>query len=232
MHVGVPNGRWIELSLGDGTKLGGWYLTPRVASGGATPALLWFYGNGENIGTIWPVLRDFQPPGAALLVLDYPGYGASGGRATEAAIYEAADVAYAALAQRPEINRIFVYGRSLGSAVAVRTAARHAAAGLILESPFTSAREMARLHYALVPRAVVRVRLDSLTTIRQVRCPVLIFHGTADRLVPIGMGRRLADAASVPVELVSIPGAGHNQTYDVGAEMYRDRLAAFVARPS
>jgi pimeloyl-ACP methyl ester carboxylesterase len=227
---GIPTGRRIELARADGTRLVGWYLAPARGGGGRAPALLWFYGNSENIGSIWPVLRDFQPPGAALLVVDYPGYGESGGRATEEAIYEAADVAYAALAQRLEIDRVFIYGRSLGSAVAVHTAARHPAAGLILESPFTSARDMARLHYVLVPRAIVRVRLDNVATIPQIRCPVLIFHGTADRLVPIGMGEGVAAAAPGPVELVRIPGAGHNNTYDVGGTMYRDRLAAFVTR--
>src|SRR5881409_1882348 len=111
-------------------------------------ALLWFYGNGETIGAIWPTIRDFRPPEAALLVVDYPGYGASGGRTSEAGLYEAGALAYEALASRPEVdrNRIFVYGRSLGSVVATRTAADHPAAGLILESPFTNARDMARRH--------------------------------------------------------------------------------------
>src|SRR3989475_13219840 len=75
----------------------------------------------------WPILRDFQPPGTALLVVDYPGYGGSEGRATEAGLYAAAEVAYAALAGRAGVDarRIHVYGRSLGTAVARSTAARH-----------------------------------------------------------------------------------------------------------
>ena len=121
-----------------------------------------------------------------------------------------------------------MYGRSLGSAVAIYTAAHHRVAGLILESPFTSAADMARRHYALVPRFLLRLSLDNVSAITQVRCPVLLFHGTADRLVPTAMGMRVAAAAPGPVEVVLIQNAGHNDTYDVGGDQYRDKLWAFV----
>lgn len=234
--VGIPDGELIELVIRDGTRLGGWYLPPQDSTVDRdrrpSPALLWFYGNGETIGAIWPILRDFRPPGTALLVVDYPGYGANDGRATEAGLYEAADAAYAALASRPEVDasRIFVYGRSLGSAVATHTAARHPVAGLVLESPFTSAREMARRHYALFPRFILRLGLDNLGRIRGIRCPVLVFHGTADRLVPTAMGRQLAASAPGPAELVLIADSGHNDTYDIGGKAYRDKLWGFVRR--
>ena len=227
--VGIPNGERIELTLDDGIKLAGWYLRAGgLEHAAVTPGLLWFYGNGENIAKIAPVLREFQPPGVALMVFDYPGYGGSEGRATEAMIYKAADAAFLALAGRPEISGVYVYGRSLGSAVAVHTAAAHKASGLILESPFTSATDMARLHYGLIPRMLMHLALDNATTIRRVFCPVLIFHGTDDRLVPIAMGRSVAAAAAGPVEFVPIEGADHNDTYDLGAKAYRDRLAQFV----
>jgi fermentation-respiration switch protein FrsA (DUF1100 family) len=223
-------GERVELTMHDGTRLVGWFLPPRPTAKEPAPAVLWFYGNGETIGAIWPVIRDFRPPHAALLVVDYPGYGASSGRTTEAGLYEAGALAYAALAARPDVDRkrIYVYGRSLGSAVATHTAADHAVAGLILESPFTSARGMAARHYRIFPRFLVRLGLDNVATIPRVRCPVLIFHGTADRLVPIDMGRSVAAAARGPVEFVMIEGAGHNETYDVGWRAYRDKLAAFV----
>jgi len=231
-QVGAANGERIELALRDGTKLAGWYLRPQspTSSRPPWPALLWFYGNGENIASIGPIVRDFQPPGAALLVVDYPGYGGSGGRATEASIYEAADAAYAAVARRPEVDRarIYVYGRSLGSAVASHVAAGHDVAGLVLESPFTNALDIAREHYALFPRFIVRLRLDNLANLRLVRCPVLVFHGTVDRLAPLAMGRRVVAAAPGPAELVLIQGAGHNDTYDLGGEAYRRRLWQFV----
>jgi hypothetical protein len=238
--VGLTHGARLQLALPDGTPLAGWFLAPRDAAGPAhptptrAPALLWFYGNGENIGTIWPVLRDFQPPGMALLVVDYPGYGGSGGRASEAALHAAAEAAWGALAARPEVDsgRIVVYGRSLGTVPATRIAATHPAAGLILESPFTSAREMARQHYGLFPRAVLRLTLDNLGTIPKVTAPLLVIHGTADRLVSPEMGRRVAAAArgGGPVELVWIEGAGHNDTYAVGGRRYRDKVWEFITK--
>jgi uncharacterized protein len=230
-------GQRIELRMHDGTRLVGWYLraaNPAAAKGGEgaakTPGLLWFYGNGETIGTIWQIIREFRPKNGALLVVDYPGYGASDGRTSEAGIYEAGDLAYDALRARPDVDpqRIYVYGRSLGSAVATHVAATHHVAGLILESPFTSARAMAALHYRIFPRALVRLRLDNLGTIASVHCPILIFHGTSDGLVPEWMGRQVAAAAGGPVELVEIQGADHNDTYGLGGDAYRDKLASFV----
>ena len=249
-RVGVENGEKVELVSNDGTKLVGWYLKPEEVGGGRgrlgevdgtstnlhqppQPAsgLLWFYGNGENVAAIWPIVREFQPPGTAVLVLDYPGYGDSGGRATEAALYAAADAAYGALASRAEVDprRIYVYGRSLGSAVASYTAAHHPVAGLILESPLTNAGEMARYHYRLLPRFLLRLSLDNLANVRLVHCPILLFHGDADRLVPTAMGKAVAAAAAGPVEVVLIHGAGHNDTYDLGGRAYRDKLWEFVA---
>jgi fermentation-respiration switch protein FrsA (DUF1100 family) len=223
-------GERIELRMRDGTGLVGWYLPPLRRPSPPSAAVLWFYGNGETIGAIWPIIRDFRPPHAALLVLDYPGYGASGGRASEAGMYEAADLAYAALRERRDVDpgRIYVYGRSLGTAAATRIAATQDVAGLILESPFTNARAMAARHYRIFPGALVRLQLDNIGTIPRVRCPVLVFHGTADMLVPITMGREVAAAAGGPVEFVMIEGAGHNDTYDLGGNAYKDKLAAFV----
>jgi len=226
----IGYGEKIELQMQDGTKLIGWYLPPPAPPRRPFAAVLWFYGNGETIGAIWPTIRDFRPPHAALLVVDYPGYGASGGRATEAGMYEAADLAYNALISRPEVDRhrVYVYGRSLGSAAATHTAATHEVAGLILESPFTSARGMAARHYGIFPRFLVRLRLDNVGAMHRIHCPTLIFHGTADMLVPINMGRDVAAAAGGPVEFVMIEGAGHNDTYDMGGKAYKEKLAGFV----
>lgn len=226
----LPSGERVELTMHDGTRLEGWYWAAEGGEGRQEPALLWFYGNGENIAAIWPIIRDFRPKHAALLVVDYPGYGASDGKASEPGMYLAADLAYAALRRRSGVDpkRIYVYGRSLGSAAATHVASTHEVAGLILESPFTSAKGMAARHYRFVPRFLVRMSLDNLGRMPGIHCPTLIFHGTADLLVPMKMGQDVAAAAGGPVEFVMIEGAGHNDTYDLGGTSYRDKLAAFV----
>lgn len=226
----LSDGERVELAMRDGTRLVGWYWAAKGGEGRQTPGMLWFYGNGENIAAIWPIIRDFRPPHAALLVLDYPGYGASDGKASEAGMYESADLAYQALTRRPDVDpkRIYVYGRSLGSAAATHVASTRDVAGLILESPFTSAKGMAARHYRFVPRALVRLSLDNLARMPGIRCPSLVFHGTADMLVPMRMGQEVAAAAGGPVEFVMIEGSGHNDTYDLGGKTYRDKLAAFI----
>src|SRR5438552_5421031 len=232
----------VELVMRDGTRLAGVYLPPhhstqpdgqaRSPRAQRGAGLLWFYGNGENIGAIWDIVVAWQPPGVGVLVVDYPGYGESGGGTTEPGLYEAADLAYQTLAGRSDIDpaRIFVYGRSLGTAVATHTAGTHPVAGVVLESPFTNAREMSRQHYGLFPRLILRSRPDNLGNLAQVHCPVLVFHGTADLLVPPRMGEAVERAAPGPVELVWIEGAGHNTTYQVGGRRYREKFWAFVAR--
>src|SRR5438094_9232244 len=180
-RVGVANGEKVEVTMEDGTRLVGWYLASTILHQPPQPSqpaagLLWFYGNGETVAAIWPIVREFQPPGTAVLVLDYPGYGGSGGRATEGALYAAAGAAYAALTTRPDVDpqRIYVYGRSLGSAVATYTAAHHPVAGLILESPFTNAAATAKYHYGLLPRFLLRLSLDNVANVRRVSCPILL----------------------------------------------------------
>src|SRR2546430_1956143 len=104
-RVGVANGEQVELVSGDGTKLVGWYLRAVESTAlhrppPSSPALLWFYGNGETIAAIWPIVREFQPPGTAVLVVDYPGYGGGAGRGTQTAKYGAAAAAPAPLGAR------------------------------------------------------------------------------------------------------------------------------------
>src|SRR2546428_5683850 len=114
-RVGVENGERVELVSGDGTKLVGWYLAPEVAAARSnlpqpsppsptSPGLLWFYGNGETVAAIWPIVREFQPPGTAVLVVDYPGYGGSGGRATGGGLYAAPRAPDAALTAPPAVD--------------------------------------------------------------------------------------------------------------------------------
>src|SRR3989442_14576035 len=87
---------------------------------------------------------------------------------------------------------------------------------------------MAKHHYRLVPRFLLHLSLDNLTTVKLVRCPILLFHGDADRLVPGAMGMAVAAAAPGPGEGVLLHGSGHNDTYDRGGREYRGKLWGVV----
>lgn len=218
---GFVAGERVEVPAADGTLLRGWFIPPDSAPAGhaaRAPALLWFYGNGETVAFDAPVLRALRPPGWALLALDYRGYGASDGEPSEAALYRDAEAAWDYLVARPEVDpaRVALYGRSLGSAPALHLATTRPARALVLDSPFSSGRELARVHYWFVPPLLVRIELDNLARARRLRAPLLVLHGTADVLTPIAMGRALVEAAP-DARLVELPGRGHNDTYaDIG----------------
>lgn len=229
--AGLPDGEIVSVRTSDSVQLRGWYLpaSPTPGIRPPTPALLWFYGNMETVSALAPILRDLRPSGIALLIVDYRGYGESGGRPTERGIYRDAEAAWAHLAARPEIDstRIAVYGRSVGSAVATYLADVKPVRAVVLESPFSNAREMAREHYAMLPRFVVRLSLDNMTRAARLAVPLLVFHGSEDNIVPPRMGRAVAEAGRAR-EFVLIAGSGHNDTYDVGGREYREKLHAFL----
>jgi hypothetical protein len=201
----------------DGVTLRGWYLPPEPAPAGPAstraPALLWFYGNGETVAFDAPVLRELRPPGWALLALDYRGYGGSTGTPSETGLRRDAEAAWDFLVARPEVDpaRVALYGRSLGSVPALHLAARRPVRAVVLDSPFSSGREMARVHYWFMPPLLVRLELDNLANARRLQAPLLVFHGREDVIAPIAMGRAVAAAGRG--RLIELPG-GHNATYE------------------
>ena len=221
-------GDLVSVPAADGVILKGWYLPPKASTGRKAPGVLWFYGNMESVAGLAPILDYLHDPETGLLALDYRGYGENEGSLTEPLLYRDAESAWSYLASRPEIDpaRIAVYGRSLGSVSALYIGTTKPVLGVILDSPLTTAREMARIHYAFVPSFLLRFKLDNLDRAAGLSAPLLVFHGTRDEIAPISMGERIAEAGSG--ELVRLEGAGHNDTYDVGGKEYRDKLWAFL----
>lgn len=229
--AGLLDGEIVTVETSDRVLLKGWYLPPavRIDSGDKAGGLLWFYGNLESVSGLAPIVAELRLPEIALVILDYRGYGESGGRPTEEGLYRDAEAAWSFLAGRPEVDpsRIAVYGRSLGSAMALYLAERKKVAAVVLDSPFTSARDMARVHYPFLPPSVVRLSLDNLTRAERITAPLLVFHGTEDRIAPPWMGEAIARAGRAR-ELVWIEGAGHNDTYHAGFNAYRSKLHQFL----
>lgn len=216
---------WITAS--DGVKLNASYW-PNPAS---SIVLLWFHGNAENIGQGLEQMKTFARLGVNVLELDYRGYGKSGGSPNETGIYRDAEAAYQYLvtSRNFQARNIFIYGHSLGGAVAIDLASRRECGGLIVESSFTRGREMAR-RMLLIPflEYVPQSRFDSLAKIGRVRAPVLVIHGVEDTVVPFSMGQRLFQAAPEPKYFLAVEGAGHNDVFLSDGVRYLDRLKMFI----
>ncbi len=165
------------------------------------------HGNGELIGDLSPFLR-FTELGFAVLLVEYPGYGRSQGSPSQATVTETLVAAYDTLADQPEVDRsrIIALGRSLGGAAVCALAAERPLRSLVLLSTFTSLRAMAKRF--LVPGFLVRDPFDNLQVLQSYPHPVLVVHGTEDRLIPHAHGERLASAAA-NAQLVSYR-CGHN----------------------
>lgn len=218
---------WITAS--DGVKIHGW-LAPAA---GARELILFFHGNAGNISHRVDNLARLHRINAAVLIIDYRGYGQSWGRISEAGMYLDAEAAYAFAHKRAEAagQRLVIFGRSLGGVAAVHVAAGRPCHGLILESTFTNLGDMASAFFPLpgVGR-MVSGRMDSLAKVPAVAAPKLFLHGDRDDLVPFKLGRRLFEAAAEPKEWVTLAGAGHNDTYYVGGHGYWQKWRAFLDR--
>jgi len=222
----------------DGFRVHGWFIpgTEQETRRGDARAparsrltLLLFHGNAENIGDSLDLALLARPAGYNLMLVDYRGYGESAGQASESGLYSDGRAALAYLRSRREVDaaRIVVWGRSIGSAVAVEAAADAGAdrgggaeaaplAGVILESPFTSVAELLRdggHSVLLILSRFGTYRFDSASRIGRIHSPVLLIHGTADDIAPFRLGRRLFELAPGRKELVAIEGGGHNDLW-------------------
>ncbi len=192
------------------------------------PALVYFHGNGETIADTVGVGGHLARRGLRFVAVEYRGYGASPSqRPTEPGLYaDAAGVLETLVAEGTPVERITVWGNSLGSGVAVEMAARGLASRLVLQAPFTSIPAVAQSFAPMLPmRWLMGDRYDNLDKAKRVRVPTLILHGDRDRVVPYAMGRELAGAID-GAELVTVAGAGHNDLFAIAP----DRLDLDVAR--
>ncbi len=191
-----------------------WGKAANAADERAAPSVLFLHGARRNLsGSIGRISR-LQDMGFNVLAIDYRGFGkSSGDLPSEAAAYEDALAAWDWLKRRePYPARRFIYGYSLGGAVAAELALRTGEArALILESTFTSLKDMAeRTAARFLPLSLILTqRFDTLEKIPKLTMPVVIVHGSADKVVPVEMAQRLFEAAPQPKRLLVIDGASH-----------------------
>ncbi len=208
-----------------------WWPAPRKDA----PALLYLHGSRWNLTGQLFRIEQLHAMGFSVLAVDYRGFGQSRGPLpSERSVYQDALIAWEHLARlQPEASKRFIYGHSLGGAVAVNLAHELAddkqspqAAGLIVESSFTNLGDVATAvsHTSLPVRWLLSQEFDSLSKIGAVGVPVLIAHGRDDRYVPARFSEALFDAAREPKQLLLIDGANHNNSLRMAANSYRQAL--------
>lgn len=219
--------RDITLKTADGERLHAWWV-PRAD---AHAVVLFSHGNAGSIQQRVGSLRLFHDLGLSVLVYDYRGYGESTGRPGEEGTYRDIRAAWDWLIEVEGIpsDQVILFGRSLGGAVAAWLAERVDAAGLILESTFTSLPDLGAALYPWLPvRWLSRMEYDTRSRMASIHMPVLVVHSKDDEIIPFAHGRRLHQAA-VGGQMLVLSG-GHNTAVMESAETYRAGLRDFLER--
>lgn len=217
----------VSLTTEDGVSLHGWYL-PHP---GSQRALLFFHGNGGNISHRGDSLAIFHRLGFNVFIFDYRGYGQSGGTPDESGLHKDATAAWHYLTEQRGFasKDIVLFGRSLGGAVASRLAAEVQPGALILESTFSSARDLAQSLFPLLSRMVVmRYDFNTSAHIKQVHCPILVVHSPDDDIIPFPLGQKVYEAANQPKFFTTLRG-DHNSGFLSSQPAYERSVAEFIS---
>ncbi len=212
--------------IGDGELVEAWFAPGAAISDERPgPCVIYFHGNGELIDDAFDHMRPYLDIGVSLLLVEYRGFGRSGGAPTQAGVVDDAVAFRQMLLQRADVDpdRLFYHGRSLGGGVACALADRHTPTGLILESTFTSIASFAS-RYAM-PTFLVRHPFRNDHVLPTLDAPVLLLHGESDTLIDPSHSRTLESLAP-NARLVMMPGA-HND-FPTDPEQYWSTVRAFV----
>ena len=231
----APGVHTVRITVGQDVHLGGKVF---AATPGA-PVILYFHGNGETASDYDTIAPLYTRIGITLFVVDYRGYGLSGGSPSATALVDDACAVYGSASQvleerGIEPGKIFVMGRSLGSAAALEIVDREqGVAGIILESGFAYTFPLIeRIGFLQLADAYEhRDGFGNLDKIARAKLPTLIMHGERDWIIPITDAEALYEAsAGEPKTFVRIPGAGHNDLMLVGRQTYFDAVADFCGK--
>lgn len=232
-----PRGEWkpqdlqfedVYFAAEDETKLHGWYCPAKEPRA----VLLVAHGNAGHVASRAPWLRYLQTQAkVSVFMFDYRGYGRSEGTPTVEGVLQDARAARAKLRELAAIqdSEMVLMGESLGGAIVIQLAADSPPRGLIVQSTFSSLRDVADVHYPKLSWLVPRGKLDSASQITRYRGPLLQSHGSADRTIPFSSGEKLFRSASEPKQFVTIDNADHNNWL---TDAYLKQLDEFLTRLS
>ncbi len=195
--------------------------------------ILYFHGNTGNLKRWAIVAEELTTYDHDVLVVDYRCFGKSHGRRTQETLYHDAQLMYDYATSLWEEKDIVVYGRSLGSGLAVKIAADNSPLKLVLETPFFNMIDVAFYHFPFMPvRWLLRFPFRSDNYIPKVRCAITIFHGTRDRIVPYKSGLKLYELISEDAahNMVTIPRGRHSNLSNF--PLFRDKMTEFLGRKS
>ncbi len=211
----------LKLAAADGTRVHAWLVKPQGAA--PAPLVIYFGGNAEEVTWMLDSIGDPQrgmTPGVGWLLGVYRGYGDSGGSPSEQALIADALALHDHAARLPWVDRerIFTFGRSLGSGVSVALAAARPLRAVILVAPFESLAAVAKRYYWYLPVDwMLRHRFDSILLAPRMKQPLLCFIADRDEVIPPVHAERLFEAWGGPKRKVRLAGAGHNETDDMPA---------------
>src|SRR5215510_2607248 len=209
----------------------GWYVKAQVAPAMAT--VLFCHGNGGNLTNVAWIAQELSKQKLNVLIFDYRGYGRSEGKISdEWGLYADTEAFYDYLIRERGIKdkKLVLIGESLGSTAAIDLASRRNCGALIVESGLSSASDMGAKAFPWLPRwlhHLARNRFDSEGKIANIKCPVLITHGTHDEVIPVDQGRKLYERASAPKKLIIVQGGKHN-LFGEGGEGYINQIVDFI----
>ena len=215
------------ITASDGVTIKAWWIPGAKAD---APVMLCLHGNGGNLSYRVDKMKLFHDAGAAQLWIDWRGYGESGGTPDENGLYRDALAAWAWLGARGvPAERLVLYGESLGCAAAVELAGRVPAAGLIVDSGFTSIPDMAKVVLPWFPARLVKLKFDTVSKLPRVTIPTLFLHSPDDDVIPFEMARRnLAASGAARKSLVELTGS-HNEGFLEAGPAYPRAVRDFVA---
>lgn len=195
-----------------------------LPSPSAAYTLLYSHGNGEDLFDLKSFLAGYSSHGYSILCYDYEGYGASQGKPTEPNTYRDIEAVYRYMTGTLKIppDKIILYGRSVGSGPTCFLAEKYPAAGMVLQSPFTSTFKV------VCPVPLPFDKFPNLQRIRNIKMPILIMHGTLDGVIPFHHGQVLFKAANQPKYFFEVPDAGHNDLEFCAGDNYWLELDKFI----